>query len=102
MTFTRIFKDFLDFIRTQGVVGLAIGFILGGSTSKVVASLVQDIIQPIIGLLFGSTHGLRSLSIGPITYGNFLSNVIDFIIMAAVVWFVFKRLRFEVLDKKKE
>jgi large conductance mechanosensitive channel len=42
-------KGFLNFIREQGVVGLAVGFILGGSVSKVVTSLVTDIINPVLG-----------------------------------------------------
>ncbi len=45
----RIMQDFLNFIREQGIIGLATGFILGGAVSKVVSSLVGDIIQPIIG-----------------------------------------------------
>lgn len=51
-------KDFVEFIRKQGVVGLAIGFILGGSVSKVVAALVEDIISPLIGIAMGSMADL--------------------------------------------
>ncbi len=93
--------EFVTFIREQGVIGLAIGFILGGSVSKVVASLVQDIIQPLIGLLFGSTQGLKALRLGPVMVGNFLATSIDFIIVAAVVYFFFKQLKLETLDKKR-
>ncbi len=94
--------EFVTFIREQGVMGLAIGFILGGSVSKVVASLVQDIIQPAIGLIFGSTQGLKALHLGPVMIGNFLAVFIDFMIVAAVVYFVFKKLKLDRLDKKKE
>lgn len=93
---------FLDFIREQGVVGLAIGFVIGGSVSKLVASLVADIVQPSIGLLFGSSEGLTALHYKSIMYGNFLAILIDFIIIAAVVYFGFKLLRLEKLDKKKD
>ena len=94
--------EFVTFIREQGVMGLAIGFILGGSVSKVVASLVQDIIQPAIGLIFGSTQGLKALHLGPVMIGNFLAIFLDFLIMAAVVYFVFKKLKLDRIDKKKE
>lgn len=93
--------EFVTFIREQGVMGLAIGFILGGAVSKVVASLVQDIIQPVIGLIFGSTQGLKGFHLGPVMIGNFLAIFIDFVIMASVVYFVFKKLKLETIDKKK-
>ena len=95
-------QGFVQFIREQGVVGLAIGFVLGGSTSKVVTSLVNDIIQPSIGLIFGSVDGLKSFQVGPVMVGNFLSNIIDFVIIAAVVYFAFKGLGLDRLDVKKE
>jgi large conductance mechanosensitive channel len=94
--------SFVEFIREQGVVGLAIGFVLGGSVNSVVKSLVTDIIEPIIGMFFGSTDGLASWAIGPVMLGNFIVALIDFIILAAVVFFVFKGLGFESLDKKKD
>lgn len=102
MSIRERLHEFVDFVREQGVVGLAIGFVLGGSVSKVVTALVQDIIQPVIGLLFGSTDGLKVLHLGPVLYGDFLANFIDFIIVALVVYFVFKQLKLDRLDKKKE
>lgn len=95
-------NGFINFIREQGVVGLAIGFILGGAVSKLVASLVNDLIQPLIGMLFGSADGLASLSYGSIAYGNFLAILIDFLIVAAVVYYGFKALKLDKIDKKKE
>ena len=95
-------KGFLTFIREQGVMGLAIGFILGGAVSKMVTSLVQNIIQPLLGYVIGSTEGLNSLAFGPITYGQFVTALIDFLLIAAVVYFIFKGLGFDKLDKKKE
>lgn len=93
--------EFVEFIRKQGVVGLAIGFVLGGSVSKVVSSVASDIIQPLIGYVFGSTNGLTALHLGAVTYGNFLVNLIDFLIMAAVIFFLFKKLRLDKLDAPK-
>ena len=99
-------KGFMDFIRAQGVVGLAVGFILGGAVSKVVASLVTDIINPIVGGVLGSAQGLASasLKVGPvqIMWGSFVSVLIDFLIIAVVVYFGVKGLRLEKLDKKNE
>ena len=98
-------KDFLNFIREQGVVGLAIGFVLGGAVSALVASFIKDIINPLVGLLLGYTKGLETLGFNVfsahIALGNFISSLINFVIVAAVVYFGFKLLRLEHLDKKK-
>ena len=61
-------QSFINFIREQGVMGLAIGFILGGAVSKVVASFVEDIINPIIGIVLGATGALDEavFKIGPV------------------------------------
>lgn len=99
-------KGFIDFIREQGVVGLAVGFILGGAVSKVVSALVTDIINPILSVLLGVTDGLKtaSLKIGAveILYGDMLTVTIDFIVIALVVYFGVKILGLDKLDKKKE
>jgi large conductance mechanosensitive channel len=98
-------KGFLNFIREQGVVGLAVGFILGGAVSKVVASLVTDIINPLLSVVLGSTKGLQTagLMLGSVelTYGKFLAVLIDFIVIATVVYFGVKGLGLDKLDKKK-
>jgi large conductance mechanosensitive channel len=93
---------FFQFIREQGVVGLAIGFILGGAINKLVGSLVADIIQPGINMLFGSPQGLADLKYGSIMYGKFLANSIDFLVLSAVVYFGFKGLQLDRLDLAKE
>lgn len=92
---------FIEFIRTQGVVGLAVGFILGGAVSKVVSALVNDIVNPILGYILGSTEGLKAMTLGPILLGDFVAVLIDFLIIAAVVYFVVKGLGFDKLDKPK-
>lgn len=99
------FKDFLEFIRTQGVVGLAVGFILGGAISGVVTSLVNDIINPIIGILLGRVGELSEISLtvgsAQILYGKFITVLINFVIVGAVVYFGFKKLGLEKIDKSK-
>jgi len=104
-------KGFLDFIRTQGVVGLAVGLVLGGAVSILVKSLVDNVILPPIGLLLGSGDGLKGLSwtIGKgdsgdpavIYYGTFLNDFLNFVIIALVVYLVFNLLGLTKLDKKK-
>ncbi len=97
-------KGFIDFIREQGVVGLAVGFVLGGATSSVVKALVDDLINPFIAL-FGRMENLSQASFtirsAKFMWGDFLSTLINFIIVAAVVYFVFKALKLDKLDKKK-
>ena len=98
-------KGFIDFVREQGVVGLAVGFILGGAVSKVVTALVNDIINPLLGLVLGAVGGLKtaSLKIGAaqIMYGDLLSVIVDFIVVALVVYYGVKIIGLEKLDKKK-
>lgn len=98
-------QGFLTFIREQGVVGLAVGFILGGSVSKVVAALVEDIINPVIGLVLGSAAGLKEMAFtlagAEIKLGAFVAVLIDFLVVAAVVYYGFKGLGLDKLDKKK-
>lgn len=97
-------KGFIDFVREQGVVGLAVGFILGGAVSKVVSSLVEDIINPILGIILGAAD-LSSMVIpigkGEIFLGNFISIVIDFLVIALVVYYGVRALKLDKLDKKK-
>jgi large conductance mechanosensitive channel len=102
----KAIDGFMDFIREQGVVGLAVGFVLGGASKDVVTSLIDNIVDPILGLFLGSTRGLEaakfSLVGAEIMYGAFLSTLLDFIVVAAVVYYIVKGFGFEKLDKKKE
>jgi large conductance mechanosensitive channel len=98
-------SGFTDFIREQGVIGLAIGFILGGAVSKTVSSLVENIINPLVGLAMGKVDLADRMTVigsASIKWGAFISTVVDFVIIAAVVYFGVKALGFDKLDKKKE
>ncbi len=99
-------KGFIKFIREQGVVGLAVGFILGGAVSQVVSSLVSDIVDPLLGLVLGMAAGLDTavikLGSAEITIGNFIKTLIDFTVIAAVVYFGVKGLGLDKLDKKNK
>ncbi|HEY9480654.1 MAG TPA: MscL family protein [Candidatus Paceibacterota bacterium] len=99
------FKGFIHFIRTQGVAGFAIGFILGRAVSDLVGSFVSDIINPLIGLALTHFTDLSKLAVtvngSTIGYGKFLSLLINFFILAAVVYFGIKKLS-EKFDQPKD
>lgn len=92
-------SGFSEFIKKQGVVSLAIGFILGGAVSKFVSSLVSDIINPILNGLLGGVDDLEKATykVGQVSihYGTFLNNGIDFIVIALVVYAGVKILRID-------
>ena len=97
---------FATFIREQGVVGLAVGFILGAAVAKVVTSLVNDIINPLIGGLMGRTESIKTavwtVGSAQVMIGSFISTLIDFTIIAAVVYFGIKILKLDRIDVKPE
>jgi len=99
-------KGFIDFIREQGVVGLAVGFILGGAVSKVVTAVITDIVNPLLGIVLGAAGGLKTASFGigsaQILYGDLISAIIDFLAVALVVYYGLKAIGLDKLDKKKE
>ncbi|MEM4348559.1 MAG: large conductance mechanosensitive channel protein MscL [Candidatus Anstonellaceae archaeon] len=89
--------EFLAFLNKHKVVGLAVAFIIGTAASKLVSSLVSDIIMPIIGVLLNASGGEWRefvLQIGPIKlmFGSFLGALIDFLIIAFVVFLIVKYL----------
>ena len=99
-------QGFIEFIRSKGVIGLAIGVVMGTSVTKLVTALVTDLINPIIGLLLGRIGDLSKLywQIGStqILFGSFISSLIDFLIIAFVVYFGVKILGIDKLDKKPD
>jgi large conductance mechanosensitive channel len=98
-------KGFLNFVREQGVVGLAVGFLLGGSVSKMVTALVTDIINPLLTPAMGAAGNFReaTLSIGSVhlLWGDFVANLIDFSVIAAIVYFGVRGLGLDKIDKPK-
>lgn len=96
---------FVEFIRTQGVVGLAVGFILGGAVSKLVSSIVENIINPLVGLALGRVDLADKMTVigdAAIKWGAVISTFIDFVIIAAVVYWGIKGLGLDKLDKPKQ
>ncbi len=99
-------KGFIDFVREQGVIGLTVGFIIGGSVTKVVTALVTDLVTPFIGLILGSTRNLKEayLLVGSskFMWGDFISNLIDFIVIALIIYILVKIIGVDRIDKKKQ
>ena len=103
-------KGFLDFIKSQGVIGLAVGLVLGGAVTVLVKSLVDNVVMPPIGLLLGSAEGLKGLSWtmantsdgqpAVLYYGVFLNDFINFIVIAFVVYLIVKLLKVEKVEAK--
>ena len=87
----KFINEFKEFISKGNVLDLAVGVVIGSTFGKIVTSIVDDIIMPIVGAIIGGIDftGL-SVKIGQanITYGNFVQNVIDFLIVAFCI-FVF-------------
>ena len=105
-----VFSDFKDFISQGDVIDLAVGVIIGGAFGKIVTSLVNDIIMPIIGMLIGGVDftGLKAnIGEATITYGVFIQNVLDFLIVALCIFFFVRGIekmkkRMEEAFKKEE
>jgi len=100
-----VIKGFRDFLMKNSVLALAIGFIMGAATGKVVSSLVADLLMPVISLVLPggewrtakmvlSTHvGADGKEVvNAISYGNFFGNVVDFAVIAFVVYMITKAL----------
>ncbi|HEX6258754.1 MAG TPA: MscL family protein [Candidatus Saccharimonadales bacterium] len=105
------FSGFQLFIREQGVVGLAVGLVLGGAVSVVVKSLIDNIVMPPLGFVLGSAQGLKGLSLhlgttaagqpAVLHYGVFLNDLVNFLVIAFVVYAVVRVLGFDKKEQKK-
>ncbi|SEV87939.1 large conductance mechanosensitive channel [Prevotella sp. khp7] len=96
-------KEFKEFAVKGNVMDMAVGVIIGGAFGKIVTSLVNDILMPILGILTGGIDftGLKA-TIGDanITYGQFVQSVIDFVIIAFCIFLMIKGMN--KLNKKNE
>ncbi len=101
-------KEFIAFIREKGVLGLAVGIIMGGAVTKLVTSIVDNLLNPLIGAVTGAAGNLSAMEYTvPLTqitfkYGAFISSLIDFVAVLAVVYFVFVKSPINKIDKKPE
>ena len=106
----RFIQEFMGFLKTFGIIGLAIAFVIGAAASKLVSALVTDIINPMVGLALpsGELKTLQTNIVNSVTgvvsefkYGDFIANIIDFAIIALIVFIMYKVLsRFKLVDDK--
>jgi large conductance mechanosensitive channel len=112
-----MFKEFKEFAMKGNIVDLAVGVVIGGAFGKIVTSLVNDIVMPIVGILMGKVdfsnlffalgngnfttiQEAKNAGVATINYGLFINNIIDFLIVAFSIFVVIKQInRF---SKKKE
>ena len=101
---TKTLKEFKTFISKGNVVDLAVGVIIGSAFGKIVSSLVNDILMPIIGIIIGGID-FSNLTIqikdATIKYCVFIQNIIDFLIVAFCI-FIFIKLINKVSKKEEE
>lgn len=107
---TKQVRGFVDFLREQSVVGLAIGLVLGTQAKQLVDQMILSFFNPFIGLLLPGEGTLAqkkaTIHLGDksaeFAWGAFLISLMTFVIVAAVIYFIFRGLRLDKLDKKKE
>ncbi|MBI3165393.1 MAG: large conductance mechanosensitive channel protein MscL [Anaerolineales bacterium] len=86
-------KEFKEFVMRGNVLDMAVGVIIGGAFGKIVGSLVNDILMPLVGLLMGGVNFSElSVTVGNATimWGLFLQTVVDFLIIAFVIFLIVK------------
>lgn len=110
----KFLEEFKAFINKGNVLGLAVGVIIGGAFSSITTSLTNDIIMPIVAIFLGGVD-FSSMSIklptpfnvdpdaapNMLNYGNFISAIINFLIMALVVFFIVKAVN-KIMDSAKK
>lgn len=106
---TKHFSGFVDFVRTQGVVGLAVGLAIGTAAGDTVKKLVEGFISPIVQFIVGSQDALTGSvwrvelfgRTADFAWGAFVSSAITLIATALVIYWVVNVLKLNKLDKKK-
>lgn len=103
-------SGFTDFVREQGVVGLAVGLAIGAAAGATVKQIVEGFINPIITLIVGSQDGLMAAKwhveiagrSADFAWGAVLSSMITLLATALVIYWVVKIAKLDRLDKKKD
>ena len=106
----KIFGEFKEFVMRGNVLDLAVAVIIGGAFQTIVSSLCDDVITPFIQLIISKFIGVDSieemtkvLNVGTIQLGNFISAIINFLIMAVIIFCLVKFInRVMSIGKKKE
>ncbi|HUT39310.1 MAG TPA: large conductance mechanosensitive channel protein MscL [Methanoregula sp.] len=97
-------QEFMDFLMKYQVIGLAVAFIIGAAATKMVTATVADIIMPIIAVIIpGGDWRSSVLQLGPVTLavGDFVGAIIDFLIIALVVFIIVKFMMKEDAAQKR-
>ena len=114
----KLVSEFKEFVMRGNVLDLAVGVIIGGAFNSIVTSLCNDVIMPAIGWLIGAVSGqsfvnpetnqpdfskaTEALNVGPIGFGSFIAAVINFLIMAIIIFAIVKSInKLMTLPKKK-
>jgi large-conductance mechanosensitive channel len=100
---------FLDFVRTQGVVGLAVGLAIGTAAGDTVKKMVEGFINPIVQFIIGSREGLEAATLhvdlfhrsADIKWGAFVSSAITLLATALVIYLIVHMAKLDKIDKKK-
>jgi large conductance mechanosensitive channel len=97
-------QEFFDFLKTFGIIGLAIAFVIGQAASKLVTAFVTDIITPFIGLFLPAGDLSKMAAVvekSKFMWGDLVANIIDFLIIAFIVFLAYKQLsRFKLVEDK--
>ena len=100
-------SEFKEFAMKGNVMDMAVGVIIGGAFGKIVSSLVDDVLMPIVGMITGNVDFTNlAFQIGEgegaavLKYGNFIQNVVDFLIVAFCIFLMLKGIN--KLNRKKE
>ncbi|MGN1311943.1 MAG: large-conductance mechanosensitive channel protein MscL [Bacilli bacterium] len=100
----KIIKEFKTFIERGNVIDLAVGVVIGSAFSKIVSSLVDDLLMPIIGIIIGGID-FSNLTIkvedSIIKYGSLINNIINFFIISFCIFIIVKFIN-KLTSKKKE
>ncbi len=101
----KIVKEFKEFVMRGNVMDLAVGVIIGGAFGAIVTSLTDDIISPVLGIFGGMDFSDLSVEVNGanIMYGKFITAIINFLIMALIIFLMVKGInKLMSLGKKKE
>ncbi len=106
----KVAGGFMEFVRKQGVVGLAVGLAIGTQVTVFIKDIVASIIDPLIGLILGNADGLKamvwSVHVGDraatFKLGQVAYSFLVFLAVCAVVYFVVMGLKLDKLDAKKD
>ncbi len=101
----KMLKEFKEFVMRGNVMDLAVGVIIGGAFGAIVTSLTDDIISPILGIFGGMDFSDLAVNVNGanIAYGKFITAIINFLIMALIIFLLVKAVnKLMSLGKKKE